>query len=353
MAKVTLTLVGGNVRRSWIGAGVLAFASLLVIPGTVSAAPSTHVLPLVRPVDVPVAAAQTPGTERGAYEWDDSTWWPTPSAYAGTLTELKNLGITTLYVDITEAVSLMRAHSSRLASFESAFGQLVEEANADGFAVDAVGGDPTWATKQKKGPAQLLAAVAQIVAASPGAVLGGVQFDVEPWGLKSWHSRRGKLATAWLRFIQSTVSAWQHDGLTGRLGFTVPYWFDGATGGVPQVTFAGATNYPFQLALGLLAPLDQTMLNVMAYRNVTTGPNGSVALFASNVNAVESAGARTELLAGQETGRSLPAETTFYGTSCATFDAATAQIADAFSGDAPYGGIAVDDVETLEALCPD
>jgi hypothetical protein len=37
---------------------------------------------------------------------------------------------------------------------------------------------------------------------------------------------------------------------------------------------------------------------------------------------------------------------------CASFLAATDQINDAFDDDASYEGIAVDDVESLEALCP-
>lgn len=90
----------------------------------------------------------------------------------------------------------------------------------------------------------------------------------------------------------------------------------------------------------------------MAYRNATAGPNGSIALFSGDMNAVLAAGSRTELLAGQETGDVRPPETTFYGMTCADFDAAATQIADAFDGDTPYGGIAVDDVESLEALCP-
>jgi hypothetical protein len=303
--------------------------------------------PVARPLSSPV-----PGAEEGAYEWDDSTWWPDPSAYAGTLTRLKSLGVNTLYVDITEAVTLIRDHSSELGSFEAAFGQLVTEADADGFSVDAVGGDPAWATSERNGPAQLLSAVAQIVAATPDAPLDGVQFDVEPWGLKTWSSRRTRLIRDWLTFIETTVSTWRSDGLSGRLGFTVPYWFHGNSRTVPRVTFDGAKNYPFQLALGLLSPLPDTALNVMAYRNSTAGSNGSLALFDGNLAAALAAGSTTELLVGQETGVSAPSDTTFYGLTCADFDTATTQIADTFDGDAPYEGIAVDDVESLEALCP-
>jgi hypothetical protein len=265
---------------------------------------------------------------------------------------LPSLGINTLYVDITDVVTLTRDHSGELGPFETAFGELVEEANADGIAVDAVGGDPTWSTTDRSGPAELLAAVSQILAAAPGASVNGVQFDVEPWGLKGWRSHRAGYARDWLRFVQTTVTAWQADGLRGRLGFTVPYWFDGDTGGVPRVTFDAATNYPFQLSLALLAPLPRTMLNVMAYRNTPTGSNGSEALVAGNLNAVVAAGSTTELLVGQETGDVQPAATTFYGMPCSSFVSATSQIADAFDGDAPYGGIAVDDIESLEALCP-
>lgn len=298
------------------------------------------------------AVDQTTGAEMGAYEWHDATWWPDPTGYTATLDRLQGLGVNTLYVDITQGVTLLRDHSDELAGFETAFAQLVGEANADGFQVDAVGGDPAWATTQKTGPAELLSVVAQITAANPGLALAGVQFDVEPWGLKHWRSHRAGYAKDWLRFIGSTVTAWQGDGLSGRLGFTVPYWFDGDTGGVPRVTLDGSTNFPFQLALTVLSALPETSLNVMAYRNTTAGPNGSEALFAGNIDAVGAAGSGTELLAGQETGDVAPAETTFYGLPCASFETAAGQIADAFDGDTPYEGIAVDDVESLEALCP-
>ena len=313
---------------------------------------STRPPPPPPPDALPRQKQPAPGAELGAYEWDDTTWWPTPSAYEGTLTTLKALGVTTLYVDITEAVSLTRAHASALALFLSDLATLVEEADSDGFTVDAVGGDPAWATRDRSGPAQLLSAVASVVSGLPASALDGVQFDVEPWALPGWRRHRAAYAVDWLRFLQTTVTQWTSDGLTGRLGFTVPYWFDGDTGGVPRVSFGATTGYPFPLALGILAPLDHTVLNVMAYRNATAGPNGSEALFRGNVDAVEAVGSRTMLLAGQETGNVAPPEITFYGTGCARFEEAATQMADAFDGDAPYQGIAVDDVESLEALCP-
>jgi hypothetical protein len=330
-------------RPPWVAAAIVALF-------LASAAPASAAPPIHR--STVTGADQVTGAEMGAYEWHDATWWPDPSAYTDTLDQLQSLGVNTLYVDITQGVTLLLDHSDELTGFESAFAQLVGEAHADGVAVEAVGGDPLWATSQKKGPAELLSVVAQITAANPGLPLGGVQFDVEPWGLKHWRSHRVGYAKDWLRFIGSTVTAWQSDGLSGRLGFTVPYWFDGDTGGVPRVTLNGSTNYPFQLALAALAPLPETSLNVMAYRNTTGGVNGSEALFGGNMNAASSAGTGTELLAGQETGDVQPAETTFYGLPCSTFQTATGQIADAFDGDTPYEGIAVDDVESLEALCP-
>jgi hypothetical protein len=331
--------------------GLLAGPAAPAAPAALTArAPAARVAPAAGVVRAAPADDET-GHERGAYEWDDTNWWPNPSAYSDTLAALSNLGVTTLYVDITEAVTLTRAHSAELGTFEADFAQLVEEADADGMRVDAVGGATSWATTDKAGPAQLLSAVSQITADYPSATLDGVQFDVEPWALKRWTSRRAAYARDWLAFLRSTVTAWQRIGLQGRLGFTVPYWFDGDTGGVPEVTFDGSTGYPFQLALGLLSPVGDTVLNVMAYRNTTTGANGSIALFAGNRNAAVAAGSDTELLLGQETGEATPAEITFYGTSCAQFDEATGQIADAFDGDASYQGIAVDDVESLVALC--
>jgi hypothetical protein len=289
--------------------------------------------------------------EFGAYEWHTSTWWPDASAYLPTLTRLRALGVNTLYVDITQAVSLTRSHSSQLAPFLADFARLVTEANSNGFHVNAVGGDPSW-SKRPKGVTQLLAAVARVTASLPAGAISGVQFDVEPWGLPGWRRHAAARALDWLRFVQRTVSTWQQDGLAGTLGFTVPYWFNGGNGGVPAVTFAGARGYPFQLALGLLAPLPATALNVMAYRNTTGGPNGSEALFSANLQLVVASGSNTALLLGQETGPVKPPSITFSGLGCGAFQTAVGHIETTFGTAANFSGIPVDDVETLLALCP-
>ena len=324
---------------------------ILCLAGLAGAAPARGSTPSGRSATSGERAA-VHGSELGAYEWDDSTWWPSPSSYSATLGRLRSLGVTTLYVDITAAVAMEDSHSRELASFLSDFEQLVTSAASAGVRVDAVGGDPSWATSDRRGPAILLSAVSQVTAALGPGVLEGVQFDVEPWGLTGWHGHKAAYARDWLRFVQAAVSSWTADGLSGRLGFTVPYWFDGATGGVPRVTFDGTDSYPFQLALRILAPLDETVLNVMAYRNTTMGPNGSVALMNGDVQAAVTVQSSTALLAGQETGPASPSEVTFYGTSCADYEAAAAQLGDAFDGDASYAGIAVDDVESFETLCP-
>src|ERR1700688_1913619 len=185
------------------------------------------------------------GGELGAYEWNTTTWAPSPSAYLPTLARLRALGVNTLFVDITEAVSLTKRNSSQLTSFLSDFAQFVSQADADGFRVDAVGGDPSWSTRSPKGAAELLAAVARVTAQLPAGALDGVQFDVEPWGLAGWRRHATTRALDWLRLVQTMGNDWQHEGVSGSLGFTVPYWFNGDNGGVPQVTFAGARGYPF------------------------------------------------------------------------------------------------------------
>ncbi len=299
---------------------------------------------------MPATSASAQAATFGAYEWNTSTWWPNASQYGPTLVRLRALGVNTLYVDITEAVTLTQDDSSQLGSFLSDFSDLVTEADAGGFHVVAVGGEAQWATTSPGGPAELLAAVARVTQSLPAGALEGVQFDVEPWAIKALRRHAATYALDWLQFVQTTVSAWRSDALTGSLGFTVPYWFNGDSS-VPQVTFASETGYPFQLALGLVASLPQTNFNVMAYRNTTSGVNGSEALFNANLQLV-AAGSHTTLLLGQETGRVKPRSITFYRKGCADFDNAVSQIGATFGANAHYGGIPVDDVETLLALCP-
>ncbi len=299
-----------------------------------------------------VSTSGETGAGLGAYEWNNAAWTPNPAAYQPTLARLRGLGVSTLFVDITEAVSLTLRHSEQLSSFLSEFRGLVTEADADGLKVDAVGGDPSW-SKHPSGAQDLLAAVARVTAELPVGALDGVQFDVEPWGLAGWRQHATVRAVDWLRFVQTMVNDWQQDGLVGSLGFTVPYWFDGDNGGVPRVTFDGIEGYPFQLSLALLAPLADTVLNVMAYRDTTSGPNGSNALFNANLQLAVAAGSHTSLLLGQETGKAKPTSITFYGKGCAAFQTAVNQIGTAFGEDQNYSGIPVDDVESLLALCPE
>jgi hypothetical protein len=350
------------VRRSrWVtGSLILCLSAVVIMTATpVGAIAPLHVsTPMAGSKDalpssaLQLAAVVDPGAELGAYEWDNSTWWPDPSAYTSTLSQLQALGVNTLYVDITEAVTMIQHHSTKLQSFVSDFASLVREADNDGFRVDALGGDPTWATTSLNGPNRLLSAVRQIIALLPTGALDGVQFDVEPWSLPSWHTHAAARSLDWLKFIQHVVSTWSCDKMMGRLGFTVPYWFDGSNGNVPEVTFDGSKGYPFQLALPLLAPLDDTVLNVMAYRNFTAGSNGSIALFDPNMAAVVAEGSSTNLLLGQETGNVRPPDVTFYGLGCSAFETAASQLHVKFDPDPNYAGDAVDDVETMLALCP-
>jgi hypothetical protein len=348
-------------RAGWTTTSlVLCLSGVVVMTATpVGAVAPVHVSrPLTESKDamrsgaVRPAAVVDPGSELGAYEWDSSTWWPDPSAYASTLAQLQALGVNTLYVDITKAVTMIQHHSAKLQPFLSDFASLVQEADMEGFRVDALGGDSTWATTSLTGPKELLSAVSQITALLPTGALDGVQFDVEPWSLAGWRTHAAARALDWLTFIQRVVATWRSDGMKGRLGFTVPYWFDGSNGNVPKVTFDGSKGYPFQLALPLLAPLDDTVLNVMAYRNFTAGSNGSIALFESNMAAVVAEGSSTSLLLGQETGNVQPADVTFYGLGCETFETAASQLHVRFGSEPNYAGDAIDDVETMLALCP-
>jgi hypothetical protein len=228
----------------------------------------------------------------------------------------------------------------------------VEEADAEGLRVDAVGADPTWSTTDQGATALLLGAVAAVQAQLPVGALDGVLFDVEPWGLPGWRRHASARALDWLTFVQAAVADWNLDGLSGRLGFTVPYWFDGDFGAVPEVSMGQVSGFPFQLSLGLLSGLPDTVLDVMAYRNTPEGSNGSLALFGGDQRAAQAVGAHTRLLFGQETGRARPKSVSFYGLGCARFDAALAQIAGATAGVPTDAGVAVDDVESLLALCP-
>ncbi len=280
-----------------------------------------------------------------------SSWWPDPAAYGATLAGLQAEGVRTVDVDITEVVSLEDHQPGRVAGFLTAFEQLVTEAAADGITVEAAAGDPSWAAPGAAGPGQVLAAAARVEADLGPGVLGGVQFDVEPWALPGWSTHRAADAGQWVTFVGATARAFAADGVTGQLGFTVPYWFDGVGGGVPEVTVGGHHGYPFPLALQEVGGTAAPVFDVMAYRNVATGPGGSLAEFAPD-RADVPAGSPATVLLGQETGPSQPPDTTFYGTSCAAFRTAQARIATALAGAAHYGGTAVDDVETLLALCP-
>jgi hypothetical protein len=92
--------------------------------------------------------------------------------------------------------------------------------------------------------------------------------------------------------------------------------------------------------------------DVMAYRNFTAGSNGSIALFEPNMAAVVAGGSSTNLLLGQETGNVQPPDVTFYGLGCAAFETAASQLHVQFDSDPNYSGDAIDDVETMLALCP-
>jgi hypothetical protein len=279
------------------------------------------------------------------------------------LTTLRSDGFKTVYASVDEYLEVAeqppsRTQQTRLNQLRSDLKRFVARASGLGVAVHAVGGGPNWtdATHDHLGPklVQLVADYNRTAAANER--LQGVQLDIEPYVDPGFFDDVEASLQEYLSTLQSIVDTYEQErtqpGNSGlRLGFAIPFWFDGVPE-APPVQF-GPDPEPKPAAfhlIDLLRALPDAYVVVMAYRNFTAGPDGSIAHVRSEFDYASQVGAACGIVVGQEFGKVYPEKVSFWWAGRAAFRQATEEIAAAYGQRPQFRGLSVNDMNAYQVV---
>jgi len=278
------------------------------------------------------------------------------------LAALSAEGFKTVYADVGEYLEVAdqpysRTQQNRLGQLRSDLKLFVARAAKQGLAVHAVGGGPNWTdeTHRYLGPFLLDLVADYNGGVLPNERLKGVQFDIEPYVEDSFWDNVELALQRYLVALRDIVAHYRdvrtREGNGGlRLGFAIPFWFDGNAPDVPEVWFGDPTKLAgaaFHL-IDLLHDLSDAYVLVMAYRNFTAGEDGSIAHVQDEVTY-----ATTECLCGivigQEFAKVYPQKLSFWWKGRAAFWQAADELATTYGGGPSFRGLSVNDLSAYQA----
>jgi len=278
------------------------------------------------------------------------------------LSSLRAEGFKTVYANVGDYLEVAdqpanRTERTRLNQLKRDLKRFVARASNLGFAVHAVGGGPNWtdASHRYLGPK-----LVELVADYNGAVavnerLQGVQLDIEPYVDPSFFNDVEISLQDYLSTLESIVDTYKQvrtqPGNSGlRLGFAVPFWFDGVPE-APAVEFGPehkTAPAAFHL-IDMLRALPDAYVLVMAYRNFTSGSDGSIQHVRSEFDYAAQVGAACGIVVGQEFAKVYPEKVSFWWAGRAAFRRAAEGIAAAYGQRPQFRGLSVNDMNAYQA----
>jgi hypothetical protein len=282
-------------------------AAILAGAGAASARAGTAVAAQAAPAPLPAA--------RAMWVWDTSD----PAATVALAVEQ---GIGQLYAAVPPNVS----SSPQLPQLQVLAGR----AAAAGIRVDALGGDPGWIDNQT------WVVNSWLRPALATGLFTGVHVDIEPYTTPAWNSRRATVVKRYLATLDTLGK------VAGSIPVEadIPFWFD-------QIPANGST-------------LDREIMRrtagvtVMAYRNLASGVDGSIALSANEIRSAGELG-RT-IRVGQETNflgtDPIEVKQTFHGQTLNQMEAQLAAVRQAFATAPGFTGLAIHDFTGYAAMVP-
>lgn len=199
--------------------------------------------------------------------------------------------------------------------------ELHSDAVSAGMQLNALGGDPSWASHP-----QTAGAWADEVQRS--GFFGRLHLDIEPYALPGWNSKSAGLANGLL----SALAAAKRSGLP--VDADIPYWYNTITAG------GGG---PLDVAVMRLAD----SVTIMAYRNSTAAV---LAVAATEMAHAATLGSRVWIGINIASPGGDPANTSFAGQSAAAVKRAAAAISAQAQQWPTFSGLALHDYSSLAVL---
>jgi hypothetical protein len=232
--------------------------------------------------------------------------------------------------DYAKANGFDRVYLESEGGFGSRVRATIGALDADGIAVEALGGERRWGMD----PSGLLDFVRSARAyqrtAPEGALLAGIHVDVEPYDSHAWYRHRARTKAS---FLSGMAKARRAAGQL-PLALDIPFWFNSVS-----ARHASSTS----LATALIRRTDAT--TIMAYRDSAAGVYD---VARAEVRLAGAEGKRATV--GIETNHVHPASVSFYGQTRAELDAALSNLEQRFGSKPGFGGLAVEDFHGLKQM---
>jgi hypothetical protein len=279
----------------------------------------------------------------------------TPAQKIARADNLKDLGITDVYVDISSYIDHaeipdLQARGQQVGSFSQSLREEASILTNRGMKLHAVAGNTRWANPDY---AYIPLKIQQYIStynqgSSPSQRMASLQFDIEFYNDKSFPDAPAQNTENYLALADQLVAAHQQLFVSDKqmpLGFAIPAWFDGSNPDMPKL--------PRSIGAQLMDKLQRipdSYIVIMGYRKQTDGEDGSIAKAKPLFDMARSNHSSVKLLIGQETTNVQPKKITFYGSSQGELINATTTLNDTFNAYQQFTGFIINDQTGLLQL---
>jgi hypothetical protein len=299
------------------------------------------------------ASAPTPEVsqpEKGTWLWTP-TLGLTPEYRNSVITGAKRDGIHNFYLSLDSYLDIYvmpesKEKEAKKKAFDDTLESFIAAAHKNNMTADAEAGWRNWAEPENEYKATALVDYVLEFNATHTDKLRGFQYDVEPYLLDSYATEPKTVLCNFLDLINKTVTQLKSSDIA--FSVVIPDFYDGASGETPRFFYGWDYNYTLAHLLTILERRPGSTILVMAYRNFSKGPNGSIDISQNEIRAANNY--HTKVIVAQETGEILPPYITFYNSSLSALDTQIQNIQEAFVGDKSYNGIAIHYINALMKL---
>lgn len=259
-----------------------------------------------------------PAYRRGTWIWETKLIETDPDQL---LDFARDNGLTAIYLQIDRDVK------------PKAYQNFIRRANERHLEVEALGGRPRWAYAQNREQIKEFIEWVQTYNASvkPEERFDRLHFDIEPYLLEEWHTKRNLILENWLDTLRFIEKETREVGL--KISLDVPFW-------VHAIKVPGS-DYSF--SAWLLEMFDS--LVIMDYRNFAIGSNGIVA----NANTIlrEASILKKQAVVAVETARTPENDkTSFYSLSAEAMEKELRIAREQLSRFSSFAGFAIHDYKS-------
>jgi hypothetical protein len=237
----------------------------------------------------------------------------------------KKEGLTTLYLDITDYTDIFEqidvAKKERdLSAFNDALRNKVRAASELNIAIEAVAGQSHWGNSSHWYlPLELVSYVQKYnTSGRPEERLAGIQFDIEPAEQKDFdtssESQKELMIREFLTLIEGIAKRVASESPTMRIGFAIPFWFDGASDRLGNIDYNGSSKPASEHVIDALSQAPNGYVALLAYRNQAEGDGGSIKQAQREFDYTDRAGRKVSIILAQEFTPIDEKTATFYGT---------------------------------------